>query len=146
MALSRLLGAALSLWTQFAVPLLFSVFWLVLFAVYLCSSVMSPAASSGLLFFLLTGWGSAHSVCVCVSVHEFVQMKILNSIQHSSSIPRCLCLCVRVRSVSECCATPYSLLGLTFVVSYLALGLLNLCKLFLGSDDAALHNHNVMHR
>ncbi|XP_051942924.1 RING finger protein 145 [Hippocampus zosterae] len=107
MALSRLLGAALSLWTQFAVPLLFSVFWLVLFAVYLCSGVMSPAASSAarhsLLFFLLTG-------------------------------------------VSECCATPYSLLGLTFVVSYLALGLLNLCKLFLGSDDAALHNHNVMHR
>ncbi|XP_077394771.1 RING finger protein 145 [Festucalex cinctus] len=106
MALSRLLPAAISLWTQFAVPLLFSVFWLVLFVVHLCSSATSPAASSGarqgLLFFLLT-------------------------------------------SVSECCATPYSLLGLTFVVSYLALGLLNLCKLFLGSYDD-VHNHNVMHR
>ena len=49
------------------------------------------------------------------------------------------------RSVSECCATPYSLLGLTFVVSYLALGLLNLCKFYLGGH-AAMLNENVMHR
>lgn len=48
-------------------------------------------------------------------------------------------------SVSECCATPYSLLGLTFVVSYLALGLLNLCKFYLGGY-AAVQNENVMHR
>ncbi|KPP63936.1 RING finger protein 145-like [Scleropages formosus] len=48
-------------------------------------------------------------------------------------------------SVSECCATPYSLLGLTFVVSYLALGLLNLCKFYLGGF-AAVQNENVMHR
>nr|XP_049597203.1 RING finger protein 145 isoform X2 [Syngnathus scovelli] len=107
LALSRLPAAAISLWTEFAVPLLFSVFWVVLFVVHLCSSIMSPAASfaahQSLLFFLLT-------------------------------------------SVSECCATPYSLLGLTFVVSYLALGLLTFCKWFLGSHDDALNNHNVMHR
>ncbi|XP_034015358.1 RING finger protein 145-like [Thalassophryne amazonica] len=48
-------------------------------------------------------------------------------------------------SVSECCATPYSLLGLTFMVSYLALGLLNLCKFYLGGY-AAVQNENVMHR
>ncbi|XP_038135410.1 RING finger protein 145 [Cyprinodon tularosa] len=48
-------------------------------------------------------------------------------------------------SVSECCSTPYSLLGLTFVVSYLALGLLNLCKFYLGGY-AAVQNENVMHR
>lgn len=47
--------------------------------------------------------------------------------------------------MSECCATPYSLLGLTFVVSYLALGLLNLCKFYLGGY-AAVQNENVMHR
>ncbi|KAM9787702.1 RING finger protein 145 isoform X2 [Syngnathus typhle] len=107
LAFSRLPAAAISLWTEFAVPLLFSVFWVVLFVVHLCSSIMSPAASfaahQSLLFFLLT-------------------------------------------SVSECCTTPYSLLGLTFVVSYLALGLLTFCKWFLGSHDDALNNHNVMHR
>ncbi|XP_061551359.1 RING finger protein 145 [Phycodurus eques] len=106
MALTRLLAVGISLWTQFAVPVLFSVFWLVLFAVHLCSNVVSGAASSaahqGVLFFLLTG-------------------------------------------VSECCATPYSLLGLTFVVSYSALGLLNLCKVFLGGYDG-VHNDNVMQR
>ncbi|XP_041090698.1 RING finger protein 145-like [Polyodon spathula] len=52
---------------------------------------------------------------------------------------------VFLTSVSECCSTPYSLLGLSFVVSYLALGLLNLCKLYLGGY-AAVHNENVMHR
>ncbi|XP_037098094.1 RING finger protein 145 [Syngnathus acus] len=107
LAFSRLPAAAISLWTEFAVPLLFSVFWVVLFVVHLCSSIMSPAASfaahQSLLFYLLT-------------------------------------------SVSECCTTPYSLLGLTFVVSYLALGLLTFCKWFLGSHDDALNNHNVMHR
>ncbi|XP_054913060.1 RING finger protein 145 isoform X2 [Poeciliopsis prolifica] len=105
MELYRLLGLGISLWNQFAVPALFSVFWFVLFAVQLCSNVMSSRPSAtyqGIMFFLLT-------------------------------------------SVSECCATPYSLLGLTFVVSYLALGLLNLCKFFLGGY-AAVQNENVMHR
>lgn len=103
--LYRLLAVGISLWNQFAVPVLFSVFWFVLFVVQLCSDAMSANASTshqGILFFLLT-------------------------------------------SVSECCATPYSLLGLTFVVSYLALGLLNLCKFYLGGY-AAVQNENVMHR
>ncbi|KAM4723279.1 RING finger protein 145 isoform 2-T2 [Anableps anableps] len=103
--LYRLLALGISLWNQFAVPALFSVFWFVLFAVQLCSDIMSASISAtyqGIMFFLLT-------------------------------------------SVSECCATPYSLLGLTFVVSYLALGLLNLCKFYLGGY-AAVQNENVMHR
>ncbi|XP_042357141.1 RING finger protein 145 [Plectropomus leopardus] len=103
--LYRLLAVGISLWNQFAVPVLFSVFWFVLFVVQLCSDTLSGAASAGhqgIMFFLLT-------------------------------------------SVSECCATPYSLLGLTFVVSYLALGLLNLCKFYLGGY-AAVQNENVMHR
>ncbi|XP_042243879.1 RING finger protein 145 [Thunnus maccoyii] len=103
--LYRLLAVGISLWNQFAVPVLFSVFWFVLFIVQLCSDAMSgnaSAAHQGIMFFLLT-------------------------------------------SVSECCATPYSLLGLTFVVSYLALGLLNLCKFYLGGY-AAIQNENVMHR
>ncbi|XP_061890017.1 RING finger protein 145-like isoform X1 [Entelurus aequoreus] len=103
--LYRLLAVGISLWNQFAVPVLFSIFWFVLFVVHLCSDAMSGSASTlhqGITFFLLT-------------------------------------------SVSECCATPYSLLGLTFVVSYLALGLLNLCKFYLGGY-AALQNENVMHR
>uniref|UniRef100_A0A673CHB6 RING finger protein 145 n=1 Tax=Sphaeramia orbicularis TaxID=375764 RepID=A0A673CHB6_9TELE len=103
--LYRLLAVGVSLWNQFAVPVLFSVFWFVLFVVQLCSDTIAGSASAGhqgILFFLLT-------------------------------------------SVSECCATPYSLLGLTFVVSYLALGLLNLCKFYLGGY-AAVQNENVMHR
>ncbi|XP_027857105.1 RING finger protein 145 isoform X1 [Xiphophorus couchianus] len=105
MELYRLLALGISLWNQFAVPALFSVFWFVLLAVQLGSDVMSSSAFAtyqGIMFFLLT-------------------------------------------SVSECCATPYSLLGLTFVVSYLALGLLNLCKFYLGGY-AAVQNENVMHR
>ncbi|CAB1335696.1 unnamed protein product, partial [Coregonus sp. 'balchen'] len=46
--------------------------------------------------------------------------------------------------VSECCATPYSLLGLTSVVSYLALGLLSFTKFYLGGYTA-VQNDNVMH-
>ncbi|XP_061600279.1 RING finger protein 145 [Cololabis saira] len=105
MELYRLLAVGISLWGQFAVPVLFSVFWFVLFIVQLCSDAMAPGALSthqGIMFVLLT-------------------------------------------SVSECCATPYSLLGLTFVVSYLALGLLNLCKFYLGGY-AGVQNENVMHR
>ncbi|KAM6961103.1 RING finger protein 145, partial [Aplochiton taeniatus] len=103
--LYRLLAVAISLWNQFAVPVLFSVFWLVLFVVQLWSYTTASSGHGsyqGILFFFLT-------------------------------------------SVSECCATPYSLLGLTFVVSYLALGLLNLCKFYLGGY-AAVQNENVMHR
>lgn len=103
--LYRLLGVGISLWNQFAVPVLFSVFWFILFIVQLCSDIMSAGPSiahQGIMFFLLS-------------------------------------------SVSECCATPYSLLGLTFMVSYLALGLLNLCKFYLGGF-AAVQNENVMHR
>ncbi|XP_068607906.1 RING finger protein 145 [Brachionichthys hirsutus] len=103
--LYRLLAVGLSLWNQFAVPVLFTVFWFVQFVVQLYSNTVSGDASAGhqgIVFFLLT-------------------------------------------SVSECCATPYSLLGLTFVVSYLALGLLNLCKFYLGGYEA-IQNENVMHR
>ena len=60
-------------------------------------------------------------------------------------MPSPWCLPTRGPSVSECCSTPYSLLGMTFVVSYLALGLLNLCKFYLGGH-AAVQNDNVMHR
>ncbi|XP_062991505.1 RING finger protein 145-like isoform X2 [Elgaria multicarinata webbii] len=48
-------------------------------------------------------------------------------------------------SVAECCSTPYSLVGLTFTVSYLALGLLKLCKFYL-AGYGAFQNGNVMHR
>lgn len=47
--------------------------------------------------------------------------------------------------MAECCSTPYSLVGLTFTVSYLALGVLNLCKFYL-LGFGAFHNGNVMHR
>lgn len=54
-------------------------------------------------------------------------------------------LCSFSCSVAECCSTPYSLVGLTFTVSYLALGLLKLCKFYLGGYGA-FQNGNVMHR
>ncbi|XP_041710388.2 RING finger protein 145 [Coregonus clupeaformis] len=103
--LYRLLAVAISLWNQFAVPVLFSVFWSVLFVVQLYSNFTANNTSGsheGVLFFLL-------------------------------------------KSVSECCATPYSLLGLTSVVSYLALGLLSFTKFYLGGYTA-VQNDNVMHR
>lgn len=55
--LYRLLAVGISLWNQFAVPVLFSVFWFVLFVVQLCSDTMSGNASAshqGIMFFLLT--------------------------------------------------------------------------------------------
>ncbi|XP_055026550.2 RING finger protein 145 [Misgurnus anguillicaudatus] len=101
--LYRLMAVGVSLWHGFAVPVLFSVFWFVLFGVQLIGNVGTiTAVQQGPLIYILT-------------------------------------------SVSECCASPYSLLGLTFVVSYTALGLLNLCKFYLGGFSA-LQNHNVMHR
>ncbi|KAJ8407658.1 hypothetical protein AAFF_G00275150 [Aldrovandia affinis] len=104
MELYRLLALGVSLWNQFAVPALFSVFWFVLFLAQIYTHVTAS-----------------------------------NSFNHQGP------LFVFLTSVSECCATPYSLLGLTFVVSYLALGLLNLCKFYLGGY-AAMQNDNVMHR
>lgn len=101
--LYRLMAVGVSLWHGFAVPVLFSVFWFVLFGVQLITNFGTIATEQqGPLLYLLT-------------------------------------------SVSECCASPYSLLGLTFVVSYTALGLLSLCKFYLGGFNA-LQNHNVMHR
>lgn len=101
--LYRLMAVGVSLWHGFVVPVLFSVFWFVLFGVQLIANVGTIAAvQQGPLIYILT-------------------------------------------SVSECCASPYSLLGLTFVVSYTALGLLNLCKVYLGGFSA-LQNQNVMHR
>ncbi|XP_042750422.1 RING finger protein 145-like, partial [Lagopus leucura] len=105
MELYRLLALGVSLWSQLSIPLLFLVFWLVLFSLRLSSflaSSSSPLAQQGLLFVLLS-------------------------------------------SVAECCSTPYSLIGLTFTVSYLALGVLNLCKFYL-LGFGAFQNGNVMHR
>ncbi|XP_047901592.2 RING finger protein 145-like isoform X1 [Anser cygnoides] len=105
MEVYRLLALGVSLWSQLAVPLLFLVFWLVLFSLRLSSflaSSGSAVAQQGLLFVLLS-------------------------------------------SVAECCSTPYSLVGLTFTVSYLALGVLNLCKFYL-LGFSAFQNGNVMHR
>ncbi|XP_018082865.1 RING finger protein 145 isoform X1 [Xenopus laevis] len=50
-----------------------------------------------------------------------------------------------LNSAAECCGTPYCLIGLTFTVSYLALGMLNFCKFYLLGFDA-FRNGNVMHR
>ncbi|KAG9460610.1 hypothetical protein GDO78_020695 [Eleutherodactylus coqui] len=102
---SRLMVVGMSLWSQIAVPLLFLVFWLVVFVLHIVSTLTSrPGAleQQGPLFIFLN-------------------------------------------SVAECCGTPYCLLGLTFTVSYLALGMLNLCKFYL-QGYTALQNGNVMHR
>ncbi|NWV01277.1 RN145 protein, partial [Upupa epops] len=106
---SRLVALGVSLWSQLSIPLLFLVFWLVLFSLRLwaflatsSSSPSSPLAQQGLLFLLLS-------------------------------------------SAAECCSSPYSLLGLTFTISYLALGLLNLCKFYL-LGFGAFQNGNVLHR
>ncbi|XP_077672212.1 RING finger protein 145-like isoform X5 [Eretmochelys imbricata] len=101
----RLVALAMSLWSQLAIPVLFLVFWLVLFTLQIYSFLASSnslLAQQGLLFIFLS-------------------------------------------SVAECCGTPYSLLGLTFTVSYLALAVLNLCKFYLLGYDA-FQNGNVMHR
>ncbi|MGH0155069.1 UNVERIFIED_CONTAM: hypothetical protein FKN15_033700 [Acipenser sinensis] len=102
--LYRLLAVGISLWNQFAVPALLSVFWFILFMVQIYSSASAS--------------------------NNFLSEREVHY--------------VFLTSVSECCSTPYSLLGLSFVVSYLALGLLNLCKLYLGGY-AAVQNENFMH-
>ncbi|XP_073418923.1 RING finger protein 145-like isoform X2 [Dendrobates tinctorius] len=89
--LSRLLAVGMCLWSQLAIPLLFLIFWMVIFVLQIFSTLSSkPGAleEQGPIFIVLS-------------------------------------------SVAECCGTPYCLLGLTFTVSYLALGALNLCKLYL---------------
>ncbi|RXN18678.1 RING finger protein 145 [Labeo rohita] len=48
-------------------------------------------------------------------------------------------------SIAECCSTPYSLLGLVFTVSFVALGVLTLCKFYLQGYRAFM-NDNAMHR
>ncbi|XP_059377566.1 RING finger protein 145-like isoform X2 [Carassius carassius] len=48
-------------------------------------------------------------------------------------------------SIAECCCTPYSLLGLVFTVSFVALGVLSLCKFYLQGYRAFM-NDNTMHR
>ncbi|KAK2511406.1 hypothetical protein Q9233_017019 [Columba guinea] len=99
--LSRLVALGVSLWSQLAVPLLFLVFWLVLFSLRLSAFLLGPPgprAQHGLLFLLLS-------------------------------------------SVAECCGTPYALLGLTSAVSYLALGLLSLCRCYLLGFGARPHGH-----
>lgn len=50
-----------------------------------------------------------------------------------------------VLSIAECCSTPYSLLGLVFTVSFIALGVLTLCKFYLQGYRAFM-NDNTMHR
>lgn len=53
--LHRLLGVGMSFWHHFAVPILFSAFWFVLFGVQLVSNVGSSSAiQEGLLLYLLT--------------------------------------------------------------------------------------------
>lgn len=54
-------------------------------------------------------------------------------------------LSVLVHSIAECCSTPYSLLGLVFTVSFIALGVLTLCKFYLQGYRAFM-NDNTMHR
>ncbi|XP_067389652.1 RING finger protein 145-like [Emydura macquarii macquarii] len=101
----RLVGLATSLWSKLAIPVLFLVFWLVLFTLQIYSSLASSSnllAQQGLLFILLS-------------------------------------------SVAECCGTPYSLLGLTFTVSYLALAVLSLGKFYLLGYEA-FQNGNITHR
>ncbi|XP_051901684.1 RING finger protein 145-like isoform X2 [Pristis pectinata] len=101
-----ILGLGIMLWNQFAVPVLFTVFWLVLFAAeiyfYLSSQSQTAASNEGLIFVFLT-------------------------------------------SVAGCCVTPYSMIGLTFAVSRLSLGLLALCKFYLQGYSGFL-NGNLMHR
>ncbi|XP_058048933.1 RING finger protein 145-like isoform X2 [Ahaetulla prasina] len=103
----RLVTLAGSLWRRLAVPLVFSTFWLVLFALQIFT-LPSSSASGPLLS--QEGW-----------------------------------LFIFLSSVAKCCSTPYSLIGLTFAVSYLALGLLQLARLYL-SGFGAFQDGSVTHR
>ncbi|XP_065730395.1 RING finger protein 145 [Phocoena phocoena] len=95
-----LLALGMSLWNQLVVPVLFMVFWLVLFALQIYSYFSTrdqPASRERLLFLFLT-------------------------------------------SIAECCSTPYSLLGLVFTVSFVALGVLTLCKFYLQGYRAFMND------
>uniref|UniRef100_A0A8C1PBH8 RING finger protein 145 n=1 Tax=Cyprinus carpio TaxID=7962 RepID=A0A8C1PBH8_CYPCA len=46
-------------------------------------------------------------------------------------------------SIAECCCTPYSLLGLVFTVSFVALGVLTLCKFYLQGYRAFMNDNTV---
>ncbi|XP_077122549.1 RING finger protein 145 [Ranitomeya variabilis] len=95
-----LLALGMSLWNQLVVPVLFMVFWLVLFALQIYtyfSTRDQPTSRERLLFLFLT-------------------------------------------SIAECCSTPYSLLGLVFTVSFMALGVLTLCKFYLQGYRAFMND------
>ncbi|XP_075066262.1 RING finger protein 145 isoform X1 [Mixophyes fleayi] len=95
-----LLALGMSLWNQLVVPVLFMVFWLVLFALQIYtyfSTRDQPTSRERLLFLFLT-------------------------------------------SIAECCSTPYSLLGLVFTVSFVALGVLTLCKFYLQGYRAFMND------
>ncbi|XP_069510018.1 RING finger protein 145 [Ambystoma mexicanum] len=95
-----LLALGMSLWNQLVVPVLFMVFWLVLFALQIYSYFSTrdqPTSRERLLFLFLT-------------------------------------------SIAECCSTPYSLLGLVFTVSFVALGVLTLCKFYLQGYRAFIND------
>lgn len=63
-----------------------------------------------------------------------------------STSPFCCALpSLSILSIAECCSTPYSLLGLVFTVSFIALGVLTLCKFYLQGYRAFM-NDNTMHR
>ncbi|XP_070612928.1 RING finger protein 145-like isoform X2 [Erythrolamprus reginae] len=49
-------------------------------------------------------------------------------------------------SVAQCCSTPYLLIGLTFAVSYLALGCLQLARLYLIGSSGVFQEDSVTHR
>lgn len=86
--LYRLLAVGISLWNQFAVPVLFSVFWFVLFIVQLCSDTMNGNASlghQGILFFLLTRCCKVWKIpFVCGS--PFQTTHLLFPLQHPVSL------------------------------------------------------------
>uniref|UniRef100_A0A2I3GRF0 TRC8-like N-terminal domain-containing protein n=1 Tax=Nomascus leucogenys TaxID=61853 RepID=A0A2I3GRF0_NOMLE len=95
-----LLALGMSLWNQLVVPVLFMVFWLILFALQIYSYFSTrdqPASCERLLFLFLT-------------------------------------------SIAECCSSPYSLLGLIFTVSFVALGVLTLCKFYLQGYRAFMND------
>ncbi|XP_034958221.2 RING finger protein 145 isoform X1 [Zootoca vivipara] len=74
-----------------------------------------------------------------------LQIYALASSSSGNPLPQQGLVFIFLSSVAECCSTPYTLIGLTFTVSYLALGLLKLCKFYL-AGYSAFQDGNVMHR
>uniref|UniRef100_A0A8C5RYA3 TRC8-like N-terminal domain-containing protein n=1 Tax=Laticauda laticaudata TaxID=8630 RepID=A0A8C5RYA3_LATLA len=106
----RLVSLAGSLWRRLAVPLVFSAFWLALFALQILTLASSSSSSSSGHFLAQQGW-----------------------------------IFLFLGSVAKCCSTPYSLIGLTCTVSYLALGMLQLARLYL-TGYGAFQDGSVTHR